>query len=200
MSRRERKERHKAKLKAKRDAKNTAVVRPVTEEDIERVTEAQFEEEDESAAESAGEEVDAEEAAGEEVDAEEAEEVRRLLEEENLQLLAEEDRARLTQLDALTATPHPEDVVLFALPVCAPYQVLQSYKYKVKMVPGTQKKGKAVRQAMELFSKLPEATAREKELARAVPEAEAVLALVGTVKIQAPGAAKLKQGGKQKKK
>jgi hypothetical protein len=37
-------------------------------------------------------------------------------------------------------------VLLFALPVCAPYQVLAPYKLRVKLIPGTLKKGKAVRQ------------------------------------------------------
>nr|XP_009296578.1 nuclear export mediator factor NEMF [Danio rerio] len=31
-------------------------------------------------------------------------------------------------LDSLTGLPHPEDVLLFAVPVCAPYTALSSYK------------------------------------------------------------------------
>lgn len=86
VSRRERKERHKAKLRAKREAQNTAVVQPVTQEDIQRVTQAQFEDQEDSVESDAEEE---EVAAGEtsDVDAEEAAEVKNLLEEENIQLL-----------------------------------------------------------------------------------------------------------------
>lgn len=39
-------------------------------------------------------------------------------------------------LDSLTGCPRPEDTLLFALPVCAPYPTLQNYKFKVKLVPG----------------------------------------------------------------
>uniref|UniRef100_A0A8C8CL18 Ribosome quality control complex subunit NEMF n=1 Tax=Oncorhynchus tshawytscha TaxID=74940 RepID=A0A8C8CL18_ONCTS len=45
-------------------------------------------------------------------------------------------------LNSLTGQPHPEDVLLFAVPVCAPYTALSNYKHKVKLTPGTQKKGK----------------------------------------------------------
>jgi len=51
-------------------------------------------------------------------------------------------QAQLTQLDALTGQPKPDDVLLFALPMCAPYNALANYKYRVKLTPGTQKKGK----------------------------------------------------------
>ena len=42
--------------------------------------------------------------------------------------------------------PRPDDVLLHALPVVAPYSLLAGYKHKVKLTPGTQKKGKAARQ------------------------------------------------------
>lgn len=68
-------------------------------------------------------------------------------------------------LTSLTGQPHSEDVLLFAVPVCAPYTALSNYKYvhftgvmrvgwgtanelsfccrhKVKVTPGSQKKGK----------------------------------------------------------
>ncbi len=50
-------------------------------------------------------------------------EIRQLLAEENVEVLTEEDRDRLTQLDSLTGVPRGDDVLLFALPMCAPYQV-----------------------------------------------------------------------------
>lgn len=31
-------------------------------------------------------------------------------------------------LDSLTGLPHPEDVLMFAVPVCAPYMALSNYK------------------------------------------------------------------------
>lgn len=42
--------------------------------------------------------------------------------------------------------PREGETLEGALPVCAPYQVLAAYKYKVKLTPGSQKKGKAARQ------------------------------------------------------
>uniref|UniRef100_A0A8C2T7V0 Ribosome quality control complex subunit NEMF n=1 Tax=Coturnix japonica TaxID=93934 RepID=A0A8C2T7V0_COTJA len=45
-------------------------------------------------------------------------------------------------LDSLTGQPHAEDILLFAVPICAPYTAMTNYKYKVKLTPGTQKKGK----------------------------------------------------------
>uniref|UniRef100_A0A8D0L2F3 Ribosome quality control complex subunit NEMF n=1 Tax=Sphenodon punctatus TaxID=8508 RepID=A0A8D0L2F3_SPHPU len=48
-------------------------------------------------------------------------------------------------LDSLTGQPHGEDILLFAIPICAPYTTMTNYKYKVKLTPGTQKKGKGHR-------------------------------------------------------
>lgn len=43
---------------------------------------------------------------------------------------------------------------------------MTNYKYKVKVIPGTLKKGKAVRQAAELMLKSPDVTQRERDLIR----------------------------------
>uniref|UniRef100_A0A8C4QD93 Nuclear export mediator factor n=1 Tax=Eptatretus burgeri TaxID=7764 RepID=A0A8C4QD93_EPTBU len=45
-------------------------------------------------------------------------------------------------LASLTGQPHVDDLLMFSIPVCAPYTALSNYKYKVKLTPGTQKKGK----------------------------------------------------------
>ena len=52
--------------------------------------------------------------------AEDAAEVAALLEEENIELLPDAELARLREIDALTGVPRPGDVLLHALPVCAP--------------------------------------------------------------------------------
>ncbi len=82
----------------------------------------------------------------------EQQEIAALLAEENVEVLDPEDRDRLTQLDSLTGAPRPDDVLLFAVPVCAPYSALQGYKYKLKLTPGTQRKGKAARQVSPHFN------------------------------------------------
>ncbi|RMJ22134.1 hypothetical protein PHISP_06997 [Aspergillus sp. HF37] len=52
----------------------------------------------------------------------------------------------LSWLPALIGTPHPDDEILAAIPVCAPWAALGRYKYRVKLQPGTVKKGKAVKE------------------------------------------------------
>ncbi|MFS8001340.1 putative NFACT protein [Helianthus anomalus] len=63
-------------------------------------------------------------------------------------------------MDYLTGVPLPNDILLYAVPVCAPYAAVQSYKYRVKIIPGTTKKGKrfvAAKMAINLFGHVPEA-------------------------------------------
>ena len=78
----------------------------------------------------------------------EAEEIRRLNLEEGVEGLGEDESAALTELDALVGTPLPGDEILEAIPICAPWSALAKYKYKAKMQPGQQKKGKAVREIL----------------------------------------------------
>ncbi|GMF19489.1 unnamed protein product [Phytophthora lilii] len=125
--------------------------------------------------------------------------------------------------DAFTGEPLADDIVLFAMPMCAPYASLTKYKYKVKLTPGSQKKGKAAKQAMEHFfasnfkdekdaSKSaphrPGETEEEtqpdvnpivvqRELMRCIPENELVNCMVGPVKISAPGLHGPNAGGKK---
>ncbi|ORY04279.1 fibronectin-binding protein A N-terminus-domain-containing protein [Clohesyomyces aquaticus] len=57
----------------------------------------------------------------------------------------EATNAQIQALDALTGRPLPSDEILSATPVCAPWSALATYKYKVKLQPGTLKRGKAVK-------------------------------------------------------
>lgn len=52
----------------------------------------------------------------------------------------------LSWIPALIGTPDPEDEIIAAIPVCAPWAALGRYKYRVKLQPGTTKKGKAVKE------------------------------------------------------
>lgn len=56
------------------------------------------------------------------------------------------EAADLTWIPALIGTPLPEDELLAAIPVCAPWAALGRYKYKAKLQPGAVKKGKAVKE------------------------------------------------------
>uniref|UniRef100_H3B9L2 Ribosome quality control complex subunit NEMF n=1 Tax=Latimeria chalumnae TaxID=7897 RepID=H3B9L2_LATCH len=89
-------------------------------------------------------------------------------------------------LDSLTGQPHPDDVLLFSIPVCAPYTTMTNYKYKVKLTPGTQKKGKAAKTALHSFMFSKEATTREKDLFRSVKDTDLSRNLPGKVKVSAP--------------
>lgn len=64
------------------------------------------------------------------------------MEEDDIKEIGEDEKEKLTDVDYLTGIPQPNDILLYAVPVCAPYAALQSYKYRVKIIPGTAKKGK----------------------------------------------------------
>ncbi|GAB4825612.1 hypothetical protein Ancab_008486 [Ancistrocladus abbreviatus] len=129
-----------------------------------------------------------------------AEVERAAMEEDDIHEIGEEEKGKLNDMDYLTGNPLPNDILLYAVPVCGPYSALQTYKYRVKIVPGTAKKGKAAKTAMNLFSHLPEATNREKELMKACTDPELVAAIIGNVKITAAGLTQLKQKQKKSKK
>ncbi|KAM6969497.1 ribosome quality control complex subunit NEMF [Tautogolabrus adspersus] len=89
-------------------------------------------------------------------------------------------------LTSLTGQPHAEDMLLFAVPVCAPYTALTNYKHKVKLTPGAQKKGKAARTAVLSFTKTKETSPREKDLFRSVKDTDLSRNMPGKVKVSAP--------------
>ncbi|XP_059280841.1 uncharacterized protein LOC132034482 [Lycium ferocissimum] len=123
-----------------------------------------------------------------------------VMEEEDIHEIGEEEKEKLNDVDYLTGNPLPNDILLYAVPVCGPYNAVQSYKYRVKLVPGTVKRGKAAKTAMNLFSHMPEATSREKELMKACTDPELVAAIIGNVKITSAGLTQLKQKQKKSKK
>jgi predicted ribosome quality control (RQC) complex YloA/Tae2 family protein len=97
-------------------------------------------------------------------------------------------KAQLLGLDAFTGRPLQGDELLSAIPVCAPWSALASYKYKAKMQPGAVKRGKAVKEilakwdnagknpkALDKFSKDTDRIwPKEMELIRGWKEAEVV--------------------------
>lgn len=121
-------------------------------------------------------------------------------EEDDIHEIGEEEKGKLNELDYLTGNPLQNDILLYAVPVCGPYNALQTYKYRVKITPGTAKKGKAAKTAMNLFSHMPEATNREKELMKACTDPELVAAIIGNVKVTAAGLTQLNQKQKKGKK
>jgi len=81
----------------------------------------------------------------------EHEEVRKLMLDEGIEVLDPDEVANLSPLDALVGAPLPGDEILEVVALCAPYAALGRCKYKVKLQPGTQKKGKAVKEILEAW-------------------------------------------------
>lgn len=72
----------------------------------------------------------------------EQQEILSILEEEGV--LDEEEGKQADEINKLTGKPLPEDVLLYAVPVCGPYSAIRSFKYSVKLTPGTMKKGESL--------------------------------------------------------
>eukprot|EP00753_Platysulcus_tardus_P005827 PLAT13715.3.p1 GENE.PLAT13715.3~~PLAT13715.3.p1 ORF type:complete len:1043 (+),score=570.32 PLAT13715.3:1130-4258(+) len=95
----------------------------------------------------------------------ESKEVAAVLEEEHITLDAR-------PLDTLTDRPVSEDVLLFAIPMCGPRASLAHAKFRVRVTPGSQKKGKATREVVKHFTRSKVCSERERFLMRSVQDAE----------------------------
>ncbi|XP_068153525.1 ribosome quality control complex subunit NEMF homolog [Drosophila tropicalis] len=100
--------------------------------------------------------------------------------------------ADVEMLNTLTGQPLEDDELLFAIPVVAPYQALQQYKFKAKLTPGTGKRGKAAKLALNMFSKDRTCTNRERDLLKSIKDEILARNIPGKVKISAPQLQKIK--------
>ena len=66
----------------------------------------------------------------------------------------EQERAEHDNIDLLVPAPEPGDELIAAIPVVAPWQAMARMKYKVKLQPGSAKKGKAVKEIMAMWTGL----------------------------------------------
>jgi len=128
------------------------------------------------------------------------------------------------EINKLTGQPHPQDVLLYALPICAPYHTLRNYAYRIKLTPGSQKRGKASKQCLEMFYRTTDdlirrsynksstdnnnddhksAISRYRDLIKGVNVNDWAQVICGDVKITSAGASKAvkkqKSGAKKKK-
>jgi len=121
---------------------------------------------------------------------------------EGQEVYVEEEKAAVNDetdmLDSLTGVPVDEDELLFAVPVCAPYNTLINYKYKVKLTPGTGKRGKACKTALSMFVLDKSSIQREKDLLKSLKDQDLARNLPGKVKLSAPNMQKVKFKGKRK--
>ncbi|KAI5820567.1 fibronectin-binding protein A N-terminus-domain-containing protein [Pyronema omphalodes] len=116
----------------------------------------------------------------------------------------DEDAIRDTPLDALIADPFDDDVILDAIPVCAPWGAMGKYKWRVKIQPGAQKKGKAIREVwggwVNPGKKGDGMKGVQKELVAAWKESELVSCVgVSKIKVFSSGGGAGKGDGEKKK-
>ena len=69
----------------------------------------------------------------------------------------ERDLARVARADWFTGAPFLETEVTHAVALVAPWDALKAFAYKAKLTPGSQKKGKAAKQALEIVTRAPPA-------------------------------------------
>lgn len=107
-----------------------------------------------------------------------------------------------SEVGTLTGQPHADDQFQYAMLVCAPWTSLSSFKYKVKVVPGSAagKKSRVAHEALSVFTKQAEGTDRELELVKALSVDEAVHLLPQASRLVLPGMNKKNKAGAKHKK
>ncbi|CAH1790707.1 unnamed protein product [Owenia fusiformis] len=109
----------------------------------------------------------------------------------------EEEQAKVLEdastVDSLTGIPVTEDELHFCVPVCAPYSAMTNYKYKVKLTPGTQKRGKAAKTALNIFQHEKYTGQRERDLFKSVKDTDLSRNMPGKVKVSAPNLQRAKK-------
>jgi len=120
-----------------------------------------------------------------EVSASDQKEIDTIMEEEGI--LDEEEGRAADDHDKLSGSLLPDDVFMYAVPVVGPYTALRNFKYKVKLTPGTLKKGKARQTAIEGWTRSKDVSEKEKGLIRGLSDAECVAVLLGDVRVSMPG-------------
>ena len=84
----------------------------------------------------------------------------------------------------LLGVPASEDSLLFAVPIVAPYNTMVNYRYKVKITPGSAKRGKAAKTALSIFLSDKFGTSqRDKDLLKSVKDQDTARNLPGKIKV-----------------
>jgi predicted ribosome quality control (RQC) complex YloA/Tae2 family protein len=74
------------------------------------------------------------------------------------------ERQEHLNVDLLVPQPMPGDEIIAAIPMIAPFAALNRHKYKVKLQPGSVKKGKAVRDILHTWTSLGDMKMKGKSL------------------------------------
>lgn len=104
----------------------------------------------------------------------------------------------LSVLNRLAATVVEGDEMLHAVAVCGPYSALSYYLYRLKVIPGSTKRGKAAKMVTQIFGHLSADKPVAKSLIKSVPVEEISECLVQEVKVTAPGIQRIKAENKKK--
>ncbi|ETN82641.1 hypothetical protein NECAME_01926 [Necator americanus] len=97
------------------------------------------------------------------------------------------DEGTETLITQLISNPDSDDIIIYAVPMVGPYQVFQNFKYKVKLTPGSTKKGKAGKAAIDLFLRMKNTEVREREFIRAIASDDKTWANIPTgCRVSAP--------------
>lgn len=89
---------------------------------------------------------------------------------------------------------------MFAIPMLAPYPTLNQFKYKVKVQPGTLKRGRAQKSIRSLFLQAGKASLHESNLIKGVSDQDMTMSLINNCRVLAPGLTKIQQNAKQERK
>uniref|UniRef100_A0A914NXN1 NFACT protein C-terminal domain-containing protein n=1 Tax=Panagrolaimus davidi TaxID=227884 RepID=A0A914NXN1_9BILA len=104
---------------------------------------------------------------------------------------ANEDEVVINELCART---FDDDSLIYVVAVCAPYNSMQKFKYKVKITPGTGKRGKAAKMALQLFLRDKRATPAELNLIKGLVSDNNIASNIpGKVRVSAPQLLKMKK-------
>eukprot|EP00127_Corallochytrium_limacisporum_P006747 Clim_evm17s235 gene=Clim_evmTU17s235 len=119
--------------------------------------------------------------------ANEEEDVKKVLKEEGIEFLSGEVLQSLDQIDALTGMPFNDDIMQYALPMVAPYATVVNNKFRLKVTPGSQKKGKAAQSIVQSFLRQKDCTAQEKDLIKAIRDQDLIVGLPGKIRVAGVG-------------
>lgn len=115
----------------------------------------------------------------------ESKDIQQILKEEDITLVPES--SDISEVDKLTGLPNRKDTLLFGIPMLAPYTTIQSNKYKVKITPGTQKRGRVQKTIKDLFVKIGKESKIETQHLKSISDQEMTMTLINSCKVQAAG-------------
>ena len=119
-------------------------------------------------------------------------EVKKTIDAQENEMLDEEENDSVKPLESFIANPTKEDILSDIVFVCAPYNSLMRSKYRIKVQPGTTKKGKAASSAINVWMQSnkgndSEIVKREVELMKSFKDVELVQPIgVSRVRITVP--------------